>query len=111
MGWTGKAEKAQRQARRAVGEPIEYHREGFETLKFQCSAFIDTAVRPVIFDGMVGSLERPECDVTISLLGLLVYPENNDDLRRVDTDTLYYVSEIHPDGEGEVNLQLTLEKS
>lgn len=104
MSWPGLAAKAQRIARRAVGEPIEYRREGYAVLKFN-AVFIDSAVKPLVFDGLIASAQSPMVDVTLSEMGGL-FPERDDEVYRVDNDTCYLVSEIHPDGEGEVSLKL-----
>lgn len=109
MSWANKAEKAQRIARRAIGEPIEYSREGYAVLTFN-AVFIDMAVNPLIFDGMIGSGQTPVIDVSLSEMGGL-FPEREDKIRLVDRDECYFVAEIHPDGEGEVSLKLRRDKS
>lgn len=109
MSWTGKAEKMQRVARRAIGEPIEYRREGYAVLTFN-AVFIDMAVSPLIYDGMIGTGQAPVIDVSLSEMGGL-YPERDDHITLLDRDECYYVAEIKSDGEGEVNLKLRRDKA
>lgn len=109
MSWAGKAAKAQRISRRAIGEPIEYRREGYAVLSFN-AVFIDMAVNPVIFEGMIGSSTGPVIDVSLSEMGGL-FPERDDEILLLDRDECYFVSEIHPDGEGEVSLKLQKNRS